>query len=541
MRIKSQAEILDIGIRKKIIEEINGQENQDRKAKSYKRHMIYKDQTEYWVLEMLERQFDQNTVREMQYAISNISIAKKVVDKLARVYSGGVTRTAVNEMGEKDDDATSKIQTLESELKINQKQKTLNRYLKLHYNAAMYIKPCPDENGIWDIVPTVLAPHLYDVVEDFYDRTKGLVYILSGYKPRTVQYSSQDVSKEGRSFDSQIRPAIGTGTDEVIADSPADSDVEKVYIWWSDDYHFTTDETGSIISETTDNPIGECPIIPYARDQDNNFWAIGGDDLEAASVRLNAQISHINYIGALQGYGIFYYSGKKAPTNMVVGTNKGIKLEYEEGEPVPSIGFASANPQLTSLMQMVEMQLAMLLTTNNLSTSGVSTQLGSNQSFASGVSMLLDKADSMEDVSDQQQIFLDNEPEMWEVINKWIQLYESEGVLDDDLMGLSIPDDLEVLVQFTQPQVIISEQEKLANIEKRKSLGINTQADLIMIDRPNLSEDEAKAKIDEINGDKESRMLNAVKPVTPKVEVMNEDDQDSADVEDDSVGDRPVQ
>jgi len=541
MRIKSQAEILDIGIRKKIIEEINGQENQDRKAKSFKRHMIYKDQTEYWVLEMLERQFDQNTVREMQYAISNISIAKKIVDKLARVYAGGVTRYAVNEAGEKDDLATANIETLEYELKINQKQKTLNRYLKLHYNAAMYIKPCPDENGIWEIVPTVLAPHLYDVVEDYYDRTKGLVFVLSAYQPKTVQYSSQDVSKEGRSFDSQIRPAIGSGTDEIIADSPSDSDIDKkTYIWWSDDYHFTTDETGHIISETTDNPIGECPVIPYAKDQDNNFWAIGGDDLEAAAVRLNAQISHINYIGALQGYGVFYYRGKKSPTNLVVGTNKGIKLEYEEGEPIPEIGFASANPQLNSLMQMVEMQLAMLLTTNNLSTSGVSTQLGSNQSFASGVSMLLDKADSMEDVSDQQQIFLDNEPEMWEVINKWLQLYESEGVLDDSLVGLSIPDNLEVVVQFTQPQVIISEQEKLANIEKRKTLGINTQVDLIMIDQPNLSEDEAKAKLDEINGERDARMASVMPKVqTPKV--MNEDNQDKANVEDNSVGDRPVQ
>lgn len=516
MRIKTQEEVLDIGVRKKIIEEINYSENKERKNKAFKRHMIYKDQTEYWVTELLSRQFDKTTVEEMQYAISNISILKKVIDKLARVYANGAKRTVVDEEGKAYPDETAKIQEIESLLKINQKQKTVNRYLKLHYNSAMYIKPCPDEFGDWSIVPTVLAPHLYDVVEDYYDRTKGLVYILSAFKP----------AKED--------PRIGDGKDQTIADSPADSDVEKQqYIWWSDAYHFTTDETGMIISETTDNPIAMCPIIPYAKDQDNNFWAVGGDDLELSSVRLNAQITHINYIGALQGYGVFWYRGKQAPSNMTVGTSKGVKLEYEEGDPVPEIGFASASPQLTSLMQMVEMQVAMLLTTNNLSTSGVSTQLSNAQAFPSGVSMLLDKADSMEDVQDQQQIFLDNEPIMWEVINKWLQLYEAEGSLSDELLGLSIPDNLIVNVEFPPAQVITSEEERLANIEKRKALGINTMSELIQIDRPGISDDEAEEKLTKIEEEKTMRLKAKV--------VNNEDSQDQVNVEDDSLGDRSIQ
>lgn len=535
MRIKTQEEILDPGIRKKIIEEIECSENKDRKHKSFKRHMIYKDQVEYWVLEMLERQFDQNTVKEMAYAISNISFLKKIIDKLARVYSQGAIRTVVDDAGVLSEEDTAKVQKLSKILNINSKQKSVNRYLKLHSNDAMYIKPCPNEYGQWSVVPTVLAPHLYDVVEDYYDRTKGLVYILSAYEPQTIQYTSQDVSKEGRSFDTSIRPKIGNGKDEIIADSPEDSDVEKKqYIWWSDNYHFTTDYQGNIVSEGTENPIGKSPIIPYAKDQDNNFWAQGGDDLEQQSVRLNAQMSHINYIGALQGYGTFYYKGKKAPSNLAIGPSKGIKLEYEKDDPIPEIGFAQSSPQLTALMQMVEAQLALLLTTNNLSTAGVSTSMGTPSGFTSALHAMVDKSESMEDVQDQQQIFLDNEPKMWDVINKWLMLYEQEGTLVEELQGLTIPEDMTVNVQFLQPTPIVSEGEKLANIKLRKELGINTMEDLIKIDQPNLTDEEAHEKLEQIQEQKVLKVKTAAG-------VMDEGEGNEDNIEDNVDESRPVQ
>ena len=59
------------------------------------------------------------------------------------------------------------------------------------------------------------------------------------------------------------------------------------------------------------------------------------------------------------------------------------------------------------------MYIALYLTTNNLSTSGVSTQLSGGNTLPSGVALILDKAESLEDVQDQRQVFIDKEPDIF--------------------------------------------------------------------------------------------------------------------------------
>ncbi len=77
MRLYNEDEILKTEVRKQIIDEINSPENRRRKEEHYKRHMIYKDQIKYFVVQQLEKQFDQNTLKEMEYALSNLNIEKR--------------------------------------------------------------------------------------------------------------------------------------------------------------------------------------------------------------------------------------------------------------------------------------------------------------------------------------------------------------------------------------------------------------------------------------------------------------------------------
>ena len=108
MRIKNEQDILKIEVRKTIIDEIKGSENQARKHEAYKRYLCYKDKTKDFVIEQLLRQFDQSTVEEMQYCVSNISFVRKIIDKLARVYNNGVMREIVG-----DEPATENLHALE--------------------------------------------------------------------------------------------------------------------------------------------------------------------------------------------------------------------------------------------------------------------------------------------------------------------------------------------------------------------------------------------------------------------------------------------
>lgn len=504
MRIKNENEILDPAVRKQIIEEILGSENQRRKQEAYKRYLTYKDQTKAFVVEQLQKQFDSSTVKEMEYCLANISLCRKVIDKLARVYNNGVRREVQG-----DEKLTESLENLSKELEINSELRKANKFLKLQKNLAFYIKPCPiyyaDGSEKYSLKLEPMNPYLYDAVEHYYDRTKPMCFILSDFEYSTVQYTSLDAATVGRTASPDPQGVKkGDGIDQSIADQPDDAKT-KQFVWWSDSYHFVTDESGTIISEGTENPIKMMPIVNFALDQDGQFWAQGGDDLIDGSILINSILTHNQHVAITQGYGQFYMKGKNLPRNIKIGPSKAIIMEYDEGEPVPEIGYASSNPQIDALRGLVESYIALLLTTNNLSTSAVAAQLGQSNMAPSGIALMIDKAESMEDVNDQRQIFLDKEHEIWEIIAAWLNLYGD--MLDDSLKGYALPEEIEMNIKFHDAPVVVSEQEKLQNFKLRKELGLDSMLDLIMKDNPSLTKQEAEEKLKSLLEDK---MMNAM-------------------------------
>lgn len=528
MRLTSDREILDQGTRKAIIEEIRAGENQKRRQMHFERQLIHKDQTRHFVEKMLLEWFDDTTVRQMGYAMTNVSIVRKIIDKLSRVYSHGVERVINN-----DDKSTEKLQTLVDILDFNSKMKDENRLLKLHRNTVCYIKPCPifQSDGVtikWRPRITPMSPHLYDAIEDFSDRTQPIVYILSNFEQLNQRKVSVEPSKEGRTLNTPVPKPIGNRQDEKLADKKEDEGldegVNQRFIWWSDNFHFTTNGKSELVDEFNNpikevieeeilNPIGEMPLVNFAIGQDNSFWAEGGDDLINTGILINSLLSNMNHIAVMQGYGQLVAIGKNLPRNYIMGPDKVFIFEYEDKEePKPEVKFISANPQLAELRAIIDMQIALLLTTNNLSTSGVSTQLNAGQNVASGIALIIDKSESQEDVKDQQQVFLDNEPDIWRITNKWNIFYAADGSLEDEFTDLLLPDKFEeeLLINFGKPQTILSESEQLANLDKRKGLGLNTMVDLMKMDQPELGDTEAEEKLAKISEEKRVRLVSTI-------------------------------
>lgn len=531
MRIKSEIEILDETTRKVILAEILGAENKQRKNDAYKRYLCYKDKTSQFVIEQLLSQFDMSTVKEMSYCISNISLLRKVIDKLARVYASGVKRSITG-----DEMSTTTIEDLSKKLQFNTQIKKANKYLKLQKNMAVYVKPCPyvEEDGSekYKVKVEALNPYLYDVVEDYNDRTKPLCFILSDFKysaPTNLALTGQQMATHN-----YTSPKVGSadGIDQKIADSPEDAKIETI-IWWTKNYHFTTDQFGNITSQSIDNPIKELPFVNFAIDQDGQFWATGGDDLTDGSILINSVMTHNQHVAITQGYGQFFMKGKNLPKNIKIGANKAILMEYQEGEPVPEIGYATASPQIDSLRSLVEGYIALLLTTNNLSTTAVASSLAGPQMSASGIAMIIDKAESMEDVNDQRQIFIDKEPEIWSIISKWISVYGDN--MDEDFKGKALPENFEEKfnLEFIDAPVIMSEKEKLENLKARKELGIDSMVDIIMKDNPQMTKQQAEEKLKELLAEK----IKAAQSMSS--EVMNGSNQNVSDQQQNSVDTQP--
>jgi hypothetical protein len=502
MRLKSEDQLLDIAVRKRIIDEIKGPENQMRKDEAWRRYQCYKDQTKQYVMENLILQFDQDTVQEMRWAISNVAFTRKITDKLARVYKYGVEREAI------DDEATTEaIHVCTKESDVNNCFKKTNRYLKLMKNCIQYIIPkkLSDDSEKMTLKAITVPPYLYDAVELEDNREVAACYILSDYDNRkrilglwnSTGYGL--ASGDGRGT-GQVVPmrAYSDGVDQTIADDPRDQKRFKGFVFWSNKYHFTCNEKGEIISESNENPIDIMPIVNYAEDQDGAFWSIGGDDLADGAVQLNCMMTNINHIAITQGYGQLVMTGKSPPRNLKTGPNKAVILEQQEGDPTPTFEFKNSNPPLDQLRALIEMYVALLLTTNNLSTSGISSNLNGGAAFASGIALMIDKAESMEDVEDQRQIFLDKEPMFWNIYAKWHTLLKSSGKLVDELAAVSFAPNFDLSIKFGKPTAIITETEQLDIMERKIALKLISHLDALRMEYPDMTDEQLKDKLEEI-------------------------------------------
>jgi hypothetical protein len=519
MKLFKEADVLDLGFRRKVIEEIKSPENSHRKYESLKRYEIYKDRVKRYVVDALIKEgLKPETVEQMANRCSNISICRKVVNKLARTYSGGVSRETSSNM----ESTQTQIDELSRLLCFDEKMRKGDRYRELQKNMMFQIVPegtlDPSiEAQKYKLSMRCLLPWHYDVIEDCRDREIARCVILSDFVEGRVVESSASESEAGYH---RSKPYLvdANKNDEIIADNPRDAGggKKRVYVWWTENYHFTTDEKGEILSNpknpANENPIKRLPFVNNADDQDGQFWAIGGDDLIDGSVLVNKIITDMFFIAWVQGWGQWVVTGRKLTDRIVIGPNNAIVLDYdpESGDPKPEVNVVSANPPLESWMRSIEQYMALLLTTNNLSPANVSMKLDAN-TFPSGIAILVEMSEATDDISDKQKSYKDIERQLWEIIKLWHNMLLESGELADEFAEIdALPEDLKVSVKFNEIKPVISESEKLDVLKKRKDLGLNSALELLKLDNPDLTDDEAIKKLLEIKKEKLENMKAVV-------------------------------
>lgn len=527
-KLYSDEQILDIGFRKIVIEEIVGAENVARKNASLRAYEIYKDMTKKWVVEALSREFSKKTLVQMVNRASNISILKKVVNKLAQAYVSGVTREG---QSKKD---TEVIQALAEKLKINHTMKKADRFLHLFRNTLIQVVPeLHSEDMTYNIVLKVLPPHLFDVIPDAINTEKAKVLILTDFVERN-QLAAQDyLGADGRAKGVSVDLHQGDHKEQVIANSPDDKGTEyREFIWWSPKYHFTTDVEGRIVEEKTPkdllNPIGAIPGVFLHDDQDGSFWAQGGNDLVDGAIMLNVELTDLYTIKNVQGWGQPILSGKIREKEIVGGPHNALLLDYEEGDPEMKFYYATSNPPLSEHMKSIEMTAALYLSTNNLSPSNVAGKLDA-ASFPSGIAKMVEDAQSTEPVEDKQRYYKDKEPEVWNLIRLWCEAFADS--LSPEIKEIGKISDPSITLTFSKNKQVITEKERLENLKLRKELGIDTMLELIKRDNPDLTDEQAEKKLLKITEENLGRQRQAMASMEA---IAKETKEENATVEKDS-------
>jgi len=506
-----EEDVLNEGFRQKVLEEILGKENQDRKNEALKRYEIFRDATKKYVMQSLRKQgFKDSTLKLMEPRASNLSITKKMVKKKARTYNAGVDRTIPN-----DEMGTKTIQMISDLLGVTVAMKKADEYRQLSRNAFPYVHPIivgeTEADGgmkpVYSLTIRTLHPHQYDVIPDAQNHEIPRCLILSDFPAgaRTMgyrnTYSDWNGSRGASAFGgSSAGDRVGDGTDQTIADTPSDSGAGKqAFVWWTARYHFTTDCEGKIIQGVSPadllNPIKRLPGPNISTEQDGEFWAQGGDDMIDGSVLVNVLLTDASSILSQQGWGQPVYTGNELKGEFEVGPHNVISLITQDGQAIaPSFEFKSTDPHTENWIKLLEAYVALLLTTNNLSPRNIQGKLD-GATVASGIAKMIDESESTEDVTDAQAYFQLKEMELWQIISAWLEVYRSTERLIPALQQLDKFDGTKINAKFNAAGVVLSETERVDILQKRKDLGIDTLVELIKRDDPSLTDKQAEDKL----------------------------------------------
>lgn len=504
MKLLNEEQLLDPAFRAKVLKEIKSPWNIARKNESNKRQEVYKDKTVKYVMLKLKRELKlADTLTLIENRASNISICKKIINKIGRVYAQPPKRETGNEKSD------LQIEELAKLLNFNTKQKKVDRLTRLHKNCMPWFYPEAIGDGTYRLCQKVLNPSQFDVIPKANNPLEPGCVILNDFRDSRdfqipIGSGPQVTALEGSRVRSETDPTIAVGANAI------DADENKIFIWWSNKYHFTTDNKGNIIKAASPedylNPIEIIPGVSSAEDQDESYWADGGEDLVDGAILINTMITDRNAILFIQGWGQMVITGTKIPDEFIAGPHHAMVLRYDKdkGEEKPEVSFVTSGAPLADWMSTIEQTVALLLSTNNLSPSTVAGKLDPNQ-LASGIAMLIDRSDSTDSITDKQTEFYWIELKEWEIIKRFQNLYSKLNILSQEFKAVGpIAEDVRVQVKFPEDSgEIVSRSDDLDNKKKEKEIGVSSVIDLIMKENPGMNRQDAEKRALEIKDDNE--------------------------------------
>jgi hypothetical protein len=488
------ADILDPGVRKTIIEEILGEENQKRKEESLKRFEIYRERQRIFLERALLKEFSKETVDEFR-KVTSVNLAKRIVDELASIYSSEPIRTFQTKTGDLSENENEQVDNLYKFSNMNVKLKRANRWFELFDQGAVQVLPM---NGIVDA--RVLAPHQYDVIPMDNDPETGEVYIISIFdKHRLLSGSSG-----GRSFELSDPPSFNSSYSNYYSDyrnqkiGDAD-DFKKAmkFVWWSKDWNFITDGRGNMLNESGEpivqpalsemqNPIGKLPFVDIAREKDFEFWVRHGSSVTEFSIEFLVLLCDIFNIHKMQGYSQAIIFSEKVPANMRVGPNHILHIPLDPNKEVqPRFEFASPSPDMSASLELAETFMRLFLTSRGIDPKTVSGK-AETQRFSSGIERLLAMIEKFEASKDALDLFTNVESKVYELMKSWSNAFQgatkSNGntpPLVPELRVATLPEDSFVTVQFKGPEIVQTKSEKEDSVVKLMQEGLLSRTEAI--------------------------------------------------------------
>ena len=494
-----EEKILDMDYRKEIIAEIKGNENVQRKIVSYKKWRMQQDDFYHYVKEHLESKLDADTVSEMTI-YADINLQRRISKNEASIY-----KYAPDRKFENDDFAK-----IYKQMEVNKMLRRSNETYKYQGQCALQLVPT---NG--ELIPRVLLPHHYDVINFPNDPEKAWCYVLSSFDNTTRDKVRREPDRVGHSQGETYRNL----NNENIADADDAKLKYERYVFWTKSYNLVCNGHGELIDKVSgeeteemegniESPLADEQVLPFidiANQKDFEFWVRGSSALYDGTIKYNVILTNEHFTVELQGKAVAFYKGsaEHMPENMRVGVNKVIFIPVDPNNPVDSqFGFVNPGSDLSAIKEFRESYLAAFLSSRGLDISVVSGR-GDIQKASSGIEKLLQMIEKFEASLEDFSLFQKVEEQLYRITHAWLKQgtatsRQSGDPLLNENYRISLGDykQDQFSIEFHEPQAIQTKMDELNELEKEIDLGISSRVHYLM--EKGMSKEQAIERIKEV-------------------------------------------
>ena len=419
-------------------------------SKDFELFQFYNGATKEIIKSYIMKEFRKpETVEEMIGRLVPLNFLKKIINKLAGVYVEAPVRRAVT----KDVIDIELLSELEDALDINNVLKTFNRYYKLNKRACLEI---------------------------FVENGHPALRLLPAHTYKAYSFDKKNPTK---------------------ADAIVKIMKDDLFLVWTKEEHFYLDTKGNKTAPSEDNlgminPYGVLPFF-YRCDSVFDVMPVMSDDMMSMSVAIPVALTDLMFGLKYQAWPIIYTVGV---TGEITGGPQAIyQLQREADGSDPKVGVIAPQFDAAKILDSVKFLLDAWLSTNNLS-NNYSGSFGVG-SAVSGVSKMLDQAESIEDKKDQQGMFFQLEAEIWDKLKEnFMPYWRATNELEPDL-NREFSSDFEVYLSFKEPQAFVSEKDRVDIAKAKLDSKLSSRMEEIQKLNPDYDEEMIYKLIEEINQD----------------------------------------
>lgn len=441
-------------------------------------------QIEPLILKELQKDMHEQTFKAATHRLPPINLVGKVVDKLSPIYSPGARRTIQG--GTKADEE-------------------LLAFIEKHMEC--------DENFLFACQSAVLTQGSF--VNPYLDQAEGKPRMRVLQKNEAFARSSDDhdkrkmteivlFSKGGADGKHHFRRENAFFWEEFDEDG---NEIVHTNFVLTESGLFARDENGDLIEELADttNPYGAIPYI-YLNLSKISLFPPPQDDMIKMPLVIPILFTDLNYASKYQAFSILYTINCEDVV-AVIAPNAIWNLKGDpSAQHPPELNVVKPDVDIEALLTLIQSQLAIWLNTKGIRPGSVGSL--DKDSFASGISKMIDEMDTVELRRSLVKHATKMEREFWDLVlhRMWPEWVDRKLVTKDDgsLELRKFSKGCRVETNFADQVPLQNRGQVVDALEKEVKAAFTTRKRAIMALNPTLTEREVDELIAEIDAESAS-------------------------------------